>query len=160
MSEAPKPQRKPIPLPSRRFRRGMSTALVATGMAAGAAGHAVVSNAQEYNNRPTCEFEATPYGINSPSAAADKLAGAGADVTDAELSIYASSDGHQRRRDTDPVDHRGNIVVSIGDHLDVGHIDPMICIAAGGKVVGPNVHVDFTPKSDHVVEAAKSQPQK
>ncbi len=148
MSEASKHQPNNSPKLSRRFRRGMSAAVFSAGALAGASAHAVVSNANEYNKLPACEFVAEPNGLNSPSAATNKLEANGADVSGSELSIIAS-DGHQRRRDTDPVDRKGNIIVRAGDRLDVEHVPPVACIEAGGRVVvGSTVEVPTQTQVD------------
>lgn len=128
------PNQTTAPRLSKRFRQGMAATVFSAGAVVGAGAHAVVSNANEYNKRPTCEFDVDSYDVNSVGSALNKLEGAGVDTSGTEASVIAE-DGHLRRRDTDPVDKRGNVVLRPHDRIDFTHIDAVDCAQAGGHIV-------------------------
>ena len=121
---------------SKKFRRGMAVGLLTAGAASGAVAHSVVDGFRDRAELPACDFDATRGGVDSASAALNKLAKTGADLSPSEVQVIDPT-GRRRTALTDTV-IKGSIQVQVGDRIEVSGVDPKVCIQAGGHVALEN----------------------
>lgn len=133
--------------------------ILAGALVAGTAGalvHNSAENAAEYLGRPDCEFPVGGIdGVTTASGAMSKVANAGGEVdADTTAEVY-TKDGRKKSPKTDAADARGHIILQPGDKVDILHVEPQVCVAAGGAVVGEQVAV-VPPNPEHVPSHPKS----